>query len=127
MLIDDIAQHLHNQGIATLGTNLFKSYMPDGPDSAVCVIDTGGVAPERELDFKSPTFQVYIRSTTYALGKAKLDSVRDVLHGKSMQNLGIGGDETFFMYIFAISEGGHLGRDEADRDLFSINFICKTR
>lgn len=125
MLIADIAQHLHNEGIAVLGTNLFYSYLPESPDACVSVLDTGGLEPDKYLPTKEPTFQVFIRSTSYALGRAKLDLVRDALNKVSGEDLGVGG--TFFLYIFAISEGGHLGRDDANRDLFSINFKCRTR
>lgn len=124
-VIDDIAQHLHNQGIASLGTSLFKSYSPESPDNIVAVLDTGGTTPDPELPTKSPTFQVFIRNKSYVQGRSKLDSVRAALHQRQEQTLINGG--TYFIYIFAIAEGGHLGRDENGRDLFSINFRAKTR
>jgi len=35
--------------------------------------------------------------------------------------------DTYFYYILANSEGGHIGRNERGLDEFSINFICLTR
>lgn len=123
MLADDITQYMATNGIGTLATDLFEGNLPDSPDSAVVVIETGGTQPERELPFKSPTFQVYIRNQGYSAGRTKLDAVRALLHAIQNQTIG----STYFYYIFAISEGGHVGRDDNSRDLFSINFQCKTR
>lgn len=123
MLADDIAQYLQDNSIGTLTTDLFEANLPDSPDNAIVVIETGGTAPETELPFRSPTFQVYIRNKSYSNGRNKLDAVRDLLH--NVRNLTIG--STYFYYIFAIAEGGHVGRDDNSRDLFSINFQAKTR
>lgn len=124
-LIEELAQHIHNQGIGSLATNLFRNYLPDSPDIAMCVIDTGGTQPDEYLPTKEPTFQVYIRNTTYSAGKTKLDAIRSAFH--QQQNVSLINGETFFYFIMAISEGGYLGRDERGRDLFSINFRCRTR
>ncbi len=123
--IEDVAQHLHNQGIGVLGTSLFKSYMPETPDNAIAVIATGGTKPDEYLPLKSPTFQVLIRNTDYQAGDAKLQAVRTALHQKINTLLIDGG--IYFYKILAIAEGGPIGRDENARDSFSINFQCETR
>lgn len=125
LLIDDIGQDLHNQAIGVLGTTLFKTYLPESPDAALAVLDTGGIAPSVDLPIKEPTFQIFIRSTSYALGRAKLDLIRARYHQQRAVQLVPNG--IYFYYIYAIAEGGHLGKDESGRDLFSINFRCKTR
>lgn len=122
-LLDDIAQFLVDNSIGTIGTDIFKSYMPDAADAGVCVLDTGGPQPDKELPTKSPTFQIFIRAADYITGRAKLDAVRTALHQVKNQNIG----NTFFYYILAQSEGGHIGRNERGIDEFSINFICLTR
>jgi len=122
-LLDDIAQKLTDSGVGTIGTNIFKSYMPDTVDTGICVLDTGGPMPDKELPTKSPTFQVFIRAADYITGRAKLDAVRSALHQTKNTTLG----NTFFYYISAQSGGGHIGRNERGLDEFSINFICLTR
>lgn len=122
-LVDDIAQKLADSGLGTIGTNIFKSFLPDGIDTAICVLDTGGPQPDKELPTKKPTFQVYIKSSDYRAGRDKLDAVRAALHQTRNTTLG----NTFFYYILALSEGGHIGRNERGIDEFSINFICLTR
>ena len=125
VVIDDVAQYLDDNSVGTLGTDLFKSFVPSSPDSCVAVLDTGGTQPDPDIPTKSPTFQVYIRNTSYSGGKAKLDTIRSLLHQASNVELVTG--QTYFYYITAISEGGHLGRDENGLDLFSINFQALTR
>jgi hypothetical protein len=122
-VIDDIAQYLVDNSIGALGTTIFKSYLPDNVDAALVVLDTGGVKPDGYIPTKSPTFEILIRAVDYTTGKAKLDSIRTLLH--SLKNTTIG--STYFYYILAISEGGHLGRNERGLDEFSINFQCFTR
>ena len=126
MVIDDIAQHIHNKSIAVLGLSLFKTYMPDDPDSCMAIIDTGGLEPSKEIvDIEQPTFQIFIRNTNYSTGKALVDRLRDEFHGKSQIRLIPNG--SFFFFIFLMSEGTSLGRDEKKRSLFSINFRCMIR
>lgn len=125
-MLDDVANYLAAQGAGTVATDIFVGYMPNNPDSNITVIGTGGPQPDKELPFKKPTFQILIRNETFTAGKAKLDLVRSILQPYpriSQQTIG----STFFRYILAVSEGGHIGRDDNGLDLFSINFQAETR
>lgn len=125
MILDDLVQHIHNQSIAVRGTSLFKGYLPSEPDFCIGVLDTGGEAPEIDVPIRKPTFQIMLRHTSYTAGKAKLEEIYTAFHGKA--NTQLVPDGTYFYYILAISNGGHIGRDERGRDEFSINFQTKTR
>lgn len=123
-LIDDVASYLQTEGLGTVGTNIFKSYLPETSTGTIlAVLDTGGTEPDRYLPTYEPTFQVYIMAENYSDGKAKLDAVRTALHQQANVTLG----STYFYFIMAISEGGHIGRNENGKDEFSINFQCRTR
>lgn len=124
-MISDIATYLAAQGLGTVGTDIFYSYLPDAGDDLLTVLDTGGQQPDIYLPTKEPTFQILIRASTYTAGKTKLDSVRTALHNKYQTTIG----STYFFFIQAASEGGHLGRNPDTRGLdeFSINFHCRTR
>lgn len=124
-VISEVAQYLVNQGVGTLATDVFYGKLPDtGRDFEVCVIDRSGPAPDIDiLEIESPQFQIFIRSKDYATGKAKLDTIRGLLHGKLTQYLVSGG--IYFRRIHALSEGGHIGVNDAGRDEFSMNFICE--
>lgn len=118
MIITDIAQYLEDEGVGTLGTNIFAGYFPDNVDSGVCVIDTGGVAPDPDLPTRNKTFQVFIRGTDYETGQDLVDTVRSTLHQISNQTIG----SFYFYYVLALSDGGHIGRNDRGIDEFSINF-----
>lgn len=121
-MIDDIADYLEDQGRGTVGTSIFVGYMP--PDiNGIAVLDTGGSQPDKYIPTKEPTFQIFIRSTNYDTGKTLLEAVRSDLHRKANITLG----ETFFYFILALSEGGHLGREENGKDIFSMNFQARLR
>jgi hypothetical protein len=122
-LIDDIATYLQTNSVGTVGTDIFKSYVPDAANALVAVIDTGGMKPDIYIPTKEPTFQVFIRAATYSAGKTKLATIRSLLHQVQGSTIG----STYFYFIHAISEGGHLGRNERGLDEFSINFQCRTR
>lgn len=127
VLIEEIAYFLQSLGIGTVGTDIFFSYNPDtGSTPMIAVLDTGGITPSPDLPTKHPTFQVFIRAATYSAGKAKLDAVRSGLH-QFRNRLIPGGGSTFFYYIFALAEGGHIGRNETGMDEFSINFEAYIR
>lgn len=117
-VISDIAQYLEDEGLGTLATDIFFSYVPGDLTSGLVVLDTGGPQPDPDIPTKNPTFQVFIRATDYSTGKALLDSTRSSLHRISNQTIG----STYFYYILATSEGGHIGLNDAGQDEFSINF-----
>lgn len=123
--IEQVATYLQAGGIGTLGTNLFISNLPDSVDSCVAVFDTGGMTPDIYLPTKEPTFQVLVRSTTYDLGKAKIDAIRALLHRNFNVTLVVG--QTYVYSILALSEGGHIGQNERGLDEFSMNFKALTR
>lgn len=127
-LIDDVAQHLHNQGIGTLGTNLFKANFPDDDSQTfiIGVFDTGGPEPDTYLPIDNQTFQISVKATTYTTGKAKLEAIKTALHQKANTDLGVSG-ASYYYYIHAQSNGGHIGKTQNGLDEFSINFIAKTR
>lgn len=124
-VISEVATYLDDQGLGSEGVDIFHSYLPDTNDPAIAVLDTGGMQPDHYLPTKEPTFQIFIRAASYALGKAKLDAVRTALHQKANINLVANG--IYFYFIFAMSEGGHIGRNAAGQDEFSINFQARTR
>jgi hypothetical protein len=121
--ISDLANYLQAQNVGTVGTNIFYSYMPDDVEVGVALFDTGGNTPDPYLPTHEPTFQAFIRGTDYDTGKALLEEVRDALHQISGQTIG----DTYFYFILANAEGGHIGRNERGDDEFSINFRCRTR
>ena len=125
IFIEQVATYLQAQALGTIATNIFVGSLPPTPDNCIAVINTGGVAPSIDIPDKTPTFQVIIRNTNYETGETTLSSVRTALHQFMNDTLVTG--QTYVYSIFAVAEGGHIGRDDQGRDEFSINFQCKTR
>lgn len=124
MIIDDIANHIVDQGVGlTLGTDLFKGFLPDSPDDCVAIFDTGGIEPDRDIPTGDPTFQIIVRSTDYETADTLINSIVDLLHQKRNSTIGT----TYYYYIYLLGEKGHIGRDAKNRDEFSVNFHCKIR
>lgn len=123
----DIAQYLHNQGIGTLSSTLFASFLPDDEqDFLIGVFDRLGLAPDVDIPTDKPRFQIIIRSVDYETGKAKLDAIFAALHKPHLNGALVSGG-TYFYYIHADSSGGWIGRNDNDKDEFSINFTCYVR
>lgn len=123
MIAEEIADKLETEGLGTVGTDIFIGHLPDTPNNAVVVIDTFGDAPDPSLPIENPRFQVLVRNTAYSTGRAKLDAIMTALHKLANVTLG----STYVYAVLANSGGGHIGRDEAGRDEFSMNFRARTR
>ena len=124
-LIDEVAQYLQTNGIGTLGTNLFESLMPPEANQAVCVIETTGMKPDIEIPLRDPSFQILIRDIEFDKGRTVADNIRLLLHNFYNSPFVAGG-----IYVYRcnlVSEGGHIGMDIEGRDMFSLNFNCRTR
>lgn len=128
-LLDDIATRLQTDGIGTIGASsgwaIFKAALPDGPDTAVALFETGGDAPEERYALDRPTFQVRVRGDAwgYSAARTKMQDIFAALHA---QEANVGSD---YVYIYAVQSGPiQMGHDESDRPHLSLNFrVVKKR
>jgi len=105
--------------IDSLGS-VYIGSMPDSPDNAICIYPTGGFPADLAGEMlREPTFMIKVRNTSYATGYALAASVRTALHG-------ING-ETNFVLIEAQGDIMGIGRDESNREEWTINFRCYYR
>ena len=122
-MLDDLARFLQDNGVGTVGTTIFKTYVPKSPDNCVTIIDTGGPEQDPDIPNDFATFQVLVRNSNYNNGRSKIDAVKDALHQVKNRTIG----NNYYYYILAISRGGHIGVNENGLDEFSINFRCRIR
>jgi hypothetical protein len=116
----DIAEYLEDQGYGTVGTDIFIGWMPDTPTNAIVVTATQGRPPMVLGDLEMPGFQVRVRNSAYDSGWTVANNILDLLHALTDATI-----ETRNYYrIDAQGSVTALGRDEKDRDLFSVNFIA---
>lgn len=127
--LDAIATYLQTNGHGTIGTTLWKNYMPDGPlgdtDSVVAVteylsntpIDTMGAhAPYIEL----PRIQVIVRRVDYSSARTEADSIYNLLVMVLDQDLS-GNRYT----ITPLDTPAMTGRDDARRVLVTCNYAVR--
>lgn len=124
--IDDIADYLEDQSIGTVGTNIFVGNLPtNAPDDSVLVKVTGGAAPDHYLPTRMPSFQIYVRNSEYSAGTTKVEAIITAINKRTNLKLVTGGN--YFYYITLEGDYGHIGRDENERDEFSMNYSCLLR
>jgi len=125
MIIDDVYNYLIEEIEGLTAVNTFKSYMPDSPGNCICIYDTGGAEPDKDIPTGDPTFQIMVRNKDYAVGHALIIEIVGLLHQK--KNIELVAEATYFYNIMLMGEPGYLGRDDKKRDEFSVNFIAHTR
>lgn len=117
------AEFLEAAGIGTRGGSLDWSIRvgtePMEPIRAVTVYDTGGGPPIlSEIDLRTPTVQVRVRSDDYNAGWAKANDAHVALvsAGKTLHS------STATIGWFASGDILYIGRDEKNNHLFTCNF-----
>lgn len=120
----DIAVLLHDAGVGVLpwggtGWAVSAHLEPDSPDNAVTVYDTGGLSPDTdELDMMRPSFQIRVRSLSYADAYAKQIQIRDLL----ILSDPVQASTSVFVGIQMSSDILFIGRDEKNRHLLTANY-----
>lgn len=139
-LIDDIAAFLEDNGIGTVGIDLFKAEMPDNdasigiPHQAVGIIRTGGSSSSMAERTRNVTFQIVVRSgadsqsgATEANLTAAYDlaeDIRSLLHaddGSLSVDFTMDGN-TRVLTTRAIQEPFNLGKDDKGRYRIVANY-----
>jgi hypothetical protein len=130
MLLDEVAKHLQLNSIGTVGTNIFKSYSPNLPDTLLCVYETGGFRPQDsfgstcEAVWENPRIQIVSRSTDYEVARNKAEDAYRVLIRVTNEVLKASSSDagTFYLRINAIQSPFRMGVDENSRNLVACNF-----
>lgn len=125
MFLNEIANYIHNQGLGTLRTDLFRTDAPNTPDDVIIVSEYGGMAPIRShSDPANPDepvrFQVLVRSKQYQQGRNRIETIYRTLDG--ITNTVIEGVR--YRSIMALQTPFPIGRDENQREQFTVNFEC---
>lgn len=118
----DTAIYLAAQGATgpvggTSGWSVFIGREPLAPVQAVTVYDTGG-GPNVLVDLRKPTIQVRVRADDYLSGWVKADQVYNAL----VYPIHIAAVDGIVLQWVATSEILYIGRDDADRPLFTANY-----
>ena len=115
--------------ITAVNANIFLGDLPDTPDSAIALYQTGGQDAVHSLGagvdetHETPTFQVRIRNTSYATANTQAESVKDILDGLVNQTI----NSNLYISIFMQGDINSLGRDDRNRINLTVNFVAKVK
>lgn len=124
MMLNEIGTYLQSQEIGTLGANLFLGLMPDQPDNCIALFEYAGSPPDLHWEGEYPGLQVRVRNKSYAMARAKIEQIRDLLHGLHDKKL----SGTRYLLIKARGSPEVLKRDNNNRVELFVNFeIIKER
>ena len=113
------------------GGNCFYNRMPDKPDTAVMVKDSGGdyLQDGKKLGYDMPVLQVLVRgSKDPTVGRDLAQSFYDRYHG--MHGVTLDPDDEDVRLIDCTSQQSapvHIGADESGRHLYSLNLALHIR
>lgn len=105
---------------ATSGWSIHVGKLPATPNTAISVMQTGGLAPNPKWLLDYPSIQVMVRGAAngYVAARAKAQKVKDILLGIASQDLN--GDR--LVQINQIGDIASIGFDDSNRPLFTLNF-----
>ena len=125
MLLDEIGSYLASGGVGTLGTDLFLGQLPDSPDAAVVVFETGGMGSVHTMSTgpgnaiaERPRVQVVARAATYSAARTKAHDVFLLLDGLRARTLG----STRYLWGQGVQSPFLLERDQANRTKIACNY-----
>ena len=122
-LLDDIADYLTSGSVAS---TIYAGHMPAVPDAAVCVYETGGVAPVHGMGnvpgrakFERPRIQVVSRGEALGYQDARATAQAAFLLLDGMPQREING--TRYLWGAAVQSPFLMGMDEQARPLIAFN------
>jgi len=126
MLLDDLCDRLSTGSIGlTSGTNLFAGALPDQPDTAAAIYETGGFFPVHTMASgpgqavaERPRVQIVTRALTYRSARQLMQNVFNTLDGLSAVTI----NSTRYLHVSAVSSPAAMGQDEAGRPRCVVNF-----
>lgn len=127
MLLDDIADYLSSGGLGTVGTDIYKGFMPETPNIVLTVYETGGQEPSRgmaaspgQMQNERPRVQVVVRCSEYdyQTARTKLNDAFRLLDGFGDRDI----NGVRYKWIGAIHSPALMGRDEQGRVKLVCNF-----
>lgn len=115
--LTDLADYLQAQSIGTLSTSLFIGNFEPEYREAVLLVPSGGIVQNSHAK-QSPSFQITVRSASYATGFAKAYSIFNLLNKKGNITQGT----TRFLYFKAMGIPLQINNDILDLKRFVLNF-----
>lgn len=129
-LIEEVGTYLAaNSTLFVLGTKTFLNYLPDVPNRANAVHETGGLAPDwvmgasTKVAWENARFQIVTRSTSSTQARGDMDIAWTILSGVTNKVL----TGTTYLRISPTQSPFLLERDKRGRPVYAVNFDVMRR
>ena len=120
-LLDDLRDWLTSEGVTT---QIYRGFMPELPDDALQIIETGGMPPVHAMSSAAgnaveerPSVQLIRRSPSYERARAEMQVIFRLLDGAGDKTV----NGTRYKWVSALQQPFALPRDESNRSLIAMN------
>lgn len=124
MIALDLANYIQGLGLGTVGVNLFVGHLPSTPDTAMALTSYGGPAGDGGKGYDNPTVQLRSRAMSNQAAYDQAMAIYAALVSLSNTQLGL---RRLVNCQGIQSEPVSLGRDEAGREEYTLNFQLRVR
>ncbi len=118
MLLEAIALLVEQNALGTRGIDLFEGKLPASPDNAIAIFEYAGEPQMVNQPIEFPSLQLLVRNTSYQAGRAKIENIKNLLHGRHEELL----SNVRYLFVSVKQNPYLLQRDENDRVIFVCNF-----
>lgn len=125
-LVSDIGEYLVSKGRATaIGTDLFLDYMPNEPDSAICITEYGTAGIPVAVSALSRRVQIFVRDIKASQAKRKVWEIFNDLD-RPQDDRQFHLTPTRWTMAMAIQQPTPLGPDKNSRFQYVFNVVFTT-
>lgn len=117
MDLTPLVQHLENEGLGTIGQDLFRNNMPASVNEGLVVVTQMPIIIDSYLGTCKGSFQIIARASDYDTPRLKMTEVMIAMNGQGA----IHGD-MLFHFIKARNEPMIFPKSEGDQIEASVNF-----
>lgn len=123
MILKDIAEKLEDEGIGTVGTDVFIGELPKNVENGIMLVSSLSSEQDKYVDIREAYIDIWVRNKSSEDAIAKLESIIDVLQRSANWQ----GDSNFVYFGSMMSDVEDLDRDIQDRKLLrlSMRFIYR--
>lgn len=119
---NELAEYLEDEGVGTVGTDIFAGQIPEQVASAIVITQYPGKPPELTCgstgwNLEIPRLQVRCRNTDEATALSKANACGDALTKIANQTI----ESVYYRSVMLVQSPGLLYRDENNRPNYGFN------
>lgn len=116
MIIDSLTDYLQDNGIGTVGTDIFIGELPFDKTESISLVYSVSPEPNKSIPYYTQLVDIWARYSKYDDGYQKLQDIFDLLH--RAENYEVDGFHIYLSYAAGMITD--LDRDAERRHLFKL-------